>query len=205
MPRVIAIANDTEFTCWDRIGGDLLAMGFVEVLEDYTFGRRFHGFCKPKSFKYFTEEARLIHGFSYWKANEFPEAIETNERFLKWIEPLKGIDPTYIYHGNGKLDYRWMEEHLRKDGLEKDFLQTFSREKNESTLTMSRDYLKHIQEPTKRNKKGKLITKYSLPNICQFYGIDLDHHEVMSDTLACAQIWCNIKQGKEVWSGDLFK
>jgi len=71
--KVIAIACDIECsTLYDKVGGDLLSMAFVEVLEDFTLGREICRKSRATNAMYFNEEATRIHGFSYWAAVKFP-------------------------------------------------------------------------------------------------------------------------------------
>lgn len=207
MSKVIAIACDIECsTLYDKIGGDLLSMAFVEILEGYTLGREICRKSRATNPIYFNDESTRVHGFSYWKAVEFPKRIDSIIDVLKWLKPLKELAPfPFIYHANAKFDWRWLEAHFRKENAHNHFYKIFPEDMVESTLKMSRDNIKHIKKSTKINPiSGKLYTDFSLRNVSDHYDIRLMHHEALSDARACAHIWCNIKQSQDTWSGRLF-
>lgn len=191
MAKVIAVAADTEFTSFDKVGGDILATGLVEILEDLTLGREQVFYSAPTSAKYFTEGARKIHGFSYFKAQTFPLRRESCISMLQWLKPLMPLFPlSFVYHGTGRLDHSWLQWHFRKEDLDQSFNKAFPEAQVESTLSMARNHLKQLES-------------HKLNVLADFYGIKLDHHDALSDARACAQIYCNIKKGESVWTGQL--
>jgi DNA polymerase III epsilon subunit-like protein len=190
--RVIAVAADTEFTSFDKIGGDILATGFVEILEDFTLGREAEFFSRPTSSKYFTEGAQKIHGISYFKAQTFPTRRESCVRMLQWLKPLMDRFPlSFVYHGTGGLDYKWLLEHFRKEELNPSWTKAFPEALVESTLKMARENLKQLES-------------HKLKEVARFYDIPLeDHHSALPDARACAMIYCKIKMGQSVFTGKL--
>lgn len=205
MSKVIAIGTDCEFTCFDRYAGDVIAVGMVQILDDYTIGKEAVFYSRPRSHKYFTEGAREIHKISYFKAQTFPEPKECCENINSWVNECNNGEPlAMVFHGNGGLDWKHLEAHFQKEDMLHLFYSIFPEHRIESTLSMARENLKNIQEPTIIKPDGKLVTKYSLPNISQFYDIELNHHDPLSDARTCAQIYCNIKLEKNTWTGRLF-
>lgn len=204
MSEVIAIAADGEFTCWDAIGGDIIAFGMVEILSDYTLGRELLIYSRPRSEKYYSAEAQEVHKISFWKAQTFPEPREGCIKILHWLAPhLDKFPLDFVYHGLGGLDWRWLTAHFRKEDLEPSILKAFE-QKPESTILMARKALKHIPESKVINPHtGKYYTKFSLRNVSDFYEIEFDHHDALSDARASAQIYCNIKKGVNTWTGEL--
>lgn len=189
--KVIAVAGDCEFTSFDKVGGDILATGLVEILENYTLGREAVFYSRPTSAKYFTEGAQKVHGISYFKAQTFPLRRESCMSMLHWLKPLMGEFPLpFIYHGTGRLDHSWLQWHFRKEDLDNSFNKAFPESLVESTLGMARKNLKQLDN-------------HKLGTLAEYYKIDLDHHEALSDARACAQIWCKIKQNEMVWTGQL--
>ena len=114
--KVIAISSDIECTSFDKIGGDLLSMAFVEVLEDYTFGRKICLYSKATNPMYFTDAAVKIHGFSYWKAVNFPERIVSIDTALEWLSPFQDSESIpFLNYANGAFDYKWLIAHFSKE------------------------------------------------------------------------------------------
>lgn len=190
--KVIAVVGDTEFTSFDRLGGDILATGLVEVLEDYTLGREAEFFSAPTSSKYFTEGAQKIHGISYFKAQTFPSRRESCVRMLHWLKPLMGSFPLpFVYHGTGGLDYKWLLTHFGKEELQASWSKAFPESLVESSLKLARDNLKQLQS-------------HKLKELAKFYEINLDdHHSALPDARATALIYCKLKKGEKVFTGQL--
>lgn len=190
--KVHAVVGDTEFTSFDRLGGDILATGLVEVLEDFTLGREGEFFSRPTSSKYFTEGAQKIHGISYFKAQTFPTRRESCVRILHWLKPLMDQFPlAFVYHGTGGLDYKWLLTHFGKEELQASWTKAFPESKVESTLKMARDNLKQLQS-------------HKLKEVAKFYDINLDeHHSALPDARATALIYCKLKLGEKVFTGQL--
>jgi DNA polymerase III epsilon subunit-like protein len=190
--KVIAVAGDTEFTCFDKIAGDVLDTGLVEILEDFTLGREFQVNSAPTSAKYFTEAAQKVHGISYFKAMTFPTRRESCIEIMKWLKfridqfPLK-----FVYHGQGRLDHAWLQEHFRKEDFHNSWYKVFPDHMVESTLKMARDNLKQIES-------------HKLKKLAEFYEIPLDnHHSALPDARACAIVYCKLMKGEKVWTGQL--
>lgn len=206
MPKVIAIACDTEFTHFNKESGDMITAGMVEILEDYTLGRQGYFEARPSGIKYFTSGAQEVHGISYFKASTFPTRKESCISMLNWLSPLQSLFPLpMVMHGLGKLDYKWMESHFRKEEMHYSLYKAFNEADCIDTITLARKHLKHIQEPIDLNHKGELVGKYSLPNVARFYGLhnELDHHNALSDTIVAAKIYCNIMKGINTYTGEL--
>jgi DNA polymerase III epsilon subunit-like protein len=189
--RVIAIAADCEFTCFDKVGGDILSTGLVEILEDFTLGREAEFFSRPESSKYFSPGAQEKHGISLFKAMTFPERRQSCLGILHWLKPILPMFPLkFVYHGNGGLDHKWLQMHFDKEEMKPSFLKAFPDSLVESTLTMAREKLKQLPD-------------HKLPTVAGHYGIEFQHHSALSDARAAALVYCSIMKGENIWTGKL--
>lgn len=189
--KVIAIACDVECTSFDKIGGDLLTASFVEILEDYTLGRSSYFEAAPRSNKYFTEAAQKVHGISLFKAMTFPKAEKTALDILKWLAPLIEYFPlTFVNHANAKFDFKWIEQFMRNNEYQNSFWKAFNEDKVVNTIKLAKDNIAGL-------KNHKLNT------VAEYYNIELEHHNALSDALACAEIYCNIQNNYGVFTGKL--
>lgn len=207
--EVKIISIDAEFTSFDMMGGDLISFGAVEILEDYTLGRRASWNLRPRSAKYFTEASREVHGISYFKAETFPERKDSCMSILEWLKPLEAKLPLETaYFGTWNFDLRWLKYTMDECGLGGSFGKAFKQDKEDhfSVLNEAKRKLKHIQDPIGifESESQKSKGKYKLDNVCRFYNIDLNHHEVLSDALANAEIYCRLMKNENTWTGELF-
>jgi DNA polymerase III epsilon subunit-like protein len=208
MKKVIAIAIDDEFTSFDMQGGDLITFGAVEILDDFTLGREFYGECKATNSMYFTEKAQEIHGISYFKAMTFPEPKETMLRFLQWLHGrMDCFQIPIAYHGSWDFDKKWIEKTMTDAGLQGSFHKAFfpGKEHDINVLKLCRKNLKHLPAPVpSHDSNGKKVAHYGLRNVADFYGLELQHHNALSDAKVTAHIYCNIMNKKDIWTGELF-
>lgn len=191
MPEVIAIACDTEYTSWDRIGGDMLSAGFVEILDDYTLGRQAVFYAKPRSSMYFTDDAQKVHGFSLFKAMTFPDPKQTAIHILQWLAPLKHLfQLDFVNHANGHSDLKWLIQFMLNSNLSDKIHQVFSENKAHNTIKMAKENIIHLEN-------------YKLETIAKYFDLELNNHEALSDAIVCAQIYCKIMKGEGVYTGRL--
>lgn len=204
MKKVKLLSIDAEFTAWDMIGGDMIEFSATEVLEDLTIGRSIAINLRPRGEKYFTEGARNIHGVSYFKAMTFTDRSTAINQFLNWLTPI-AIDGQLplrtAYYGSWNFDLGWLEQTMRDEGYYSQFTKIFSQRKedHENVYKMAKDKLKHITPHPDRGKEGD----YKLDNVARFYNLDHDHHKAESDAYVTAQIYINLLQEKDTWSGRL--
>lgn len=197
-----ALAIDCEFTNFDMIGGDLLSLGVVEILNDFTLGRELQVFCRPTNTKYFSDKAQDVHGISYFKAQTFPDPKESMIKLLHFIAPYKDLFPLKtVFWGSWDFDTKWIESTMRKVDLYSSFTKAFRVGKgdNINALNMARQKLKHVQ-----SNDGTTKGQYSLSNVAEFYQLEHNHHDALSDARVTAQIYCKMMRGENVWTGELF-
>ena len=200
--KLHALSIDAEFTTFDMLGGDMISFAAVEILEYFSLGRDWTGNFKPRSDKYFTEEARKIHGFSYFKALEFPEKKKSLLDLLHWLSPrISGFPLTAVYWGSWAFDIRWLEFTFKEEDLQGSFYKAFGiqEKKHISAMSLAKKNLKQIKGPD-GGEKGR----YTLNNVASFYNIELDHHNALSDARATAEIYCKIMKKEDVWTGEMF-
>lgn len=202
-----ALSVDCEFTHFDMIGGDLLALGAVEILDDFTLGREIQLFCKPTNTKYFSDKAEEVHGISYFKAQTFPDPRESMIKFLQFVHPHMDQFPIQtVFWGYWDFDTKWIEATMEKTDLKGSFSKAFmiGKGKNINALAMARKQLKHVPLPLKGSDDEKRKGQYSLSNVAKFYDLEHNHHDALSDARVTAQIYCKMMKGENVWTGELF-
>lgn len=131
------------------------------------------------------------------------------ERFFSLIKPPKNMDiiPSFTkIHGITMKDVDTAPDFGQiwpalKDFINDDFLVAHNSSFDRSVLEYSLDYY-GIEFPIPRfectvqcsRKKWPELENHQLNTISDFLGIDLTHHEALSDALACAQIYLETRK-----------
>ena len=207
MNKLHALSIDAEFTSFDMIGGDLISFAVIEIMDDFSLGREWQGYFKPRSAIYFTDKAQAVHGISYFKALKFPEPRTSIIELLQWLKPIMEEFPvSTVYWGSWNFDLKWLENTSEQVDLKKSYMKAFKqgKENHINALRMAQDKLKHIPLPNgqlseKDSKKGQ----YKLDNVARFYELDHNHHDSLSDARVTAQIYCKMMKGEKIWTGEL--
>lgn len=87
-----------------------------------------------------------------------------------------------IYHALKGFDWHFFDYTFRKTGLEKSIYKMFNHKCTLSTIETAR---KLGHRNNKLNEWAKTL------------GIELDHHNALSDTKACAKLYFYLTKGKE--------
>ena len=208
MKKLLGLAIDDEFTFFDMIGGDLIALGVVEVFEDLTKGRKIQLFCRPRSTKYFSDKAQEIHGISYFQAQTFPLPEDSMMELLHWLKPLMDQFPLKVlYYGAWNFDLKWIEVTMERAGfrssMEKAFYSYENKDKHINVMKLAKEKLRHVPIPNFGEEKGTTKGQYKLDNVAKFYKIKHQHHDALSDADATADIFINIKKEINIWTGEL--
>lgn len=207
MTRLHSLAIDAEFTSFDMLGGDMISLALVEIMDDFTIGRSWQGFLRPDSVKYFTDSAQAVHGISYFKASTFPEAKETMIEMLHWLAPLQNeFKLAVTYWGSWNFDLKWIQTTMERCELTTSYLKAFlpGKESHHNALKLAKQKLKHVPIPDLGTDNESRKGQYKLDNVARFYGLNHNHHDALSDAMVTAQIYCNIMKGENVWTGELF-
>lgn len=204
---MIKLAIDCEFTSFDMLGGDLISLAAVEVIDDREIGREFQAYCRPLGTKYFTEDAEKIHGISYFKAMTFPEPKESMVSFLQWLAPLMDeFHMETIYYGSWNFDLKWIQKTMSDQGLMSSYYKAFHTDKDmhHNALKMAKKKLKLMPMPKGSTEKESKKGQFKLDNVARYYELEHKHHDALSDARVTAQAWIKMMAGEKVWTGELF-
>lgn len=205
MTKLRALSIDAEFTSFDMLGGDMIALGVVEILDDLTLGREAVFYFRPTGTKYFTEKAREIHKISYFKASQFPEPKQSLIAFTKWLEPrIQEFPLAVAFWGSWDFDRKWIETTMQKNEMISSYYKAFGSCEKINVLKMAKHSLKHVPIPKAATEAEGKKGQYKLDNVAKFYKIPHSHHEALSDARANAQIYINIEKGIDIYTGELF-
>jgi len=152
-----------DFETANHYRNSACAVGIVKVKNKKIVKKAAYLIRPPTNFFSFTH----IHGITWSKVKKKP----TFDRLWAELNPLlKGV-PTFVAH-NAAFDRSVLNACCDCYGIsppEKPFI---------CTVNIS--------------KENWRLKNYKLPSVCQRLGIDLDHHDPLSDAMACAQILLSV-------------
>lgn len=176
---MVNVFVDVETTGFDYLGASVISLACI--VDDNGTTYEFNQTGAPESEKYWSTKAEKIHGISYEQAITFQSQLELHRNFLDFIAPFQTNiwhPIPFWYHGNGNFDYRMLLGQALKTDLLFEFRKYFQHTHVFSTLKLA--------------KNNVQLNKYSLDAICKYYSIELTHHDALSDTKACYQIWSRL-------------
>lgn len=191
--KLTGIAVDIESSGFSNKKNDMIQLAAVEIYDDYTLGETFFCSLKPARTQYWSPNAEKVHGITLTEALDFDSRRDSLIRFMHWLKRLESQFPlTFISHSKNQWDYKFVKETFLKEVLHESFEKVFSSYMHESTIDLSKELL-----PGLRN--------YKLSTVCEHLRIDLNHHQALSDAIACAKIYCFLKKNIKLYSPDLFQ
>jgi DNA polymerase-3 subunit epsilon len=136
----------------------------IVTVENLIITEQYYSLIKPpKNYFIYTE----THGITWDDVKSSPTFNDIWPDIQKYF---KEID--FIAAHNSSFDRLVMEACCKHYGL------ISPRAKYKCTLQLSRKKLK--------------LESHALDKVCLYYGIELEHHNALSDTLACAKIMINL-------------
>ena len=188
---------DGEFTGLDPITNQMLTFCAILTDDNLNIIDEFYGEMKPETInaKTWTIEAQEVHHITKDMAVMFPPAKTTIIRFMKFLKPYlkhghfdfvchalpeKFYDPRRKQTSFPHIDFHFLEWSFRKLGFGYSFNKAFRVEQIESTITV-------------RRKATKSHRGHGLGVVCDELGIELDHHNCISDAKACYEIYKHYK------------
>lgn len=188
---------DFETTGLDPLS-EPLTLGMLLTNEDLDIISEHEIKFRPTGW---SEEAEKIHGISRTTALNFPDPKEG----LAKIKEIVPENTTIICHSNPNMflnnkylgsyyfDVGVMKILFERHELYHEYFKHFV--KSESTHAMARDYFKGIVDRPR---------KLSLDSLCDYFGIELKHHNAMSDVWACYKLYKIMQQQQSHMGGLLF-
>lgn len=184
------IAVDIETTGFYKFKHDIIQLAAVAVSEELEIGEVFNCYLKPIKPQYWGEDAEKVHGINVHEALAFPKRRKGLVDFLHFLKPyIESFPMTFLYHGKNKFDYIFLKDKYLGEGLLDSFNKAFSQDLVLSTRDLAAECLE--------------LDNYKLNTVSQKLDIELNHHEAMSDAMACAKIFIELTRNKNLYTGDL--
>lgn len=137
------------------------------------------------------KDAEKIHGISWEMAISFPDKREELQNLYNFV----GKENMFICHANQKnnstFDFAFIYMESIFNGFENLFYSHFGT-KAFSTHTIANKYADIFNLP--KSDKGRY--QLTLNKLCEFFNIDLNHHDAKSDCHACFELYKKMKNLK---------
>lgn len=167
---------DVETTGFDPIRNDIVSLALVVTDREFNQVGEFYETCRPEFNKFYSAEAEKIHGFSKPELANFQPRRKLLINLLKFLNDFRepGQYHPFIYHAFKYFDFRFTEWAFRKESLHWSFFKMFDERFTDSTLNMA------VQQKYSGNKLNQWAERL---------GFELDHHNALSDTLCCVEVY----------------
>jgi DNA polymerase III epsilon subunit-like protein len=167
---------DVETTGLDPWRNSVIEIGF-SICDGYNELEYHVMRCKPDDGPVcWTIEAEKIHGIVRASLKEEPRKIAEN--FIDICSKYKNL--SFICHANAYYDWNMMKSFMFKQDFYYEFRQLFSFNNYQSTISMAREYIKNSPSP--------VFESANLHMICSKIGIELEHHNALSDARALIEV-----------------
>lgn len=166
---------DIETTGLDFWRNEILTISISAVSNFVTVSEEVFKF-KPERKQYYSAESEQIHGISLKEAMGFNNSKKEWNRFLDFISSFSERPLPIICHA------MWFGKYFDSTFID---CQLFMRE-------LLFEKRKFIGKPVSTITMAKSIynyESYSLDSLCKRYSIPLDHHNAVSDRIACQKLF----------------
>jgi len=170
---------DIETTGLDIFRNDILSLSIIKCsVVSFSIINQIALKFRP-NFSYWSDDAEKIHGITKEQAFNHGHTIDN---LLEYLEPNKcehgQILCSHSLFRSYHFDQAFLLQYFTRQGVRFEFFKYFL--ENRSTIT----YAKNTQLQ---------VPNYKLNTLCDYFNIELKHHDSESDTFACYQIYKKLK------------
>ena len=170
--KIFCDVESTGFSPWSN---SIIACAMIKIDGDTVSKLITYG--APESIHQWGDKAEEIHGIPLVKAVRFQHHSLMLNEILDFID--KPVSE-FWYHGKGKFDYKFLLAAFCKINRPYDFIRLVDISRVKSTAQLAKESLQ--------------LPNFKLNTVCDYYNIELNHHEVFSDAKACYQIWRRLNE-----------
>jgi len=172
---------DVETTGFDPIRNDIVSVAMVVTDKNMNWEGEFYQTLRPEFNKFYSAEAEKIHGFNKKQMLEFPHPRKTLIELLKFLNRWRspGQWHPFIFHALRGFDFKFLEWAFRKQELHWSFFKMFDERFTQSTISMARS----------AGYSGNKLNEWA-----DRLDFGLDHHNALSDTKCCAEVYGFLRQ-----------
>lgn len=175
---------DVETTGFDYWNCSIISLACI-ILEknpSYKIVGQFLQYSRHESDKHWSKDAEKVHNISPSQSLSFKPQKNLCTELLYFLKDFQSdsLDLPFWYHGKNKFDYKFIEAMMFKQELYWQWNKVFRIQNVDSTHRLAKQNLQ--------------LKNYQLSTVCEHLGIELNHHEAMSDANACKEIWLEFQR-----------
>ena len=183
MAEINYLSIDTEFSAFYSVdkgkSGELLQVSIIPVINGIPdTAKAFNEFCAPQT-KVWSSHAEKVHKITRKRAETFQSRSELAEKLINWV---KQFDDVFTCMGYSCLgDKRFIERMLYEETLSNHwFLRT-------------RTEWKDVKKMVTARKKLIPRKSHTLGSMCDYFGIELNAHDALSDALGTFKVYERVR------------
>jgi len=174
---------DVETTGFDYLNNDIVSLCCIITDQNLRIQKIHTSYVIPDNLNSWSDHAERVHGFTKFDVmrKPFVNSRKSAIGFLTFLKEFKhenNYPMEFVSHSNG-FDFKMLLGMFIKNDLQFSLYKIFNQRFQTSTIKLAR--------------KAYQLKSYKLGNICEHLGIELDAHEVVSDTKACFEIYRRIQ------------
>lgn len=167
------LTQDTEFSSFystDRKkSGELLQLAIVPVIDGVPDkSKAFNEYCRPLT-SMWNSHAEKVHKISRKRAESFQHPSELCQKLGEWIEQFDNVFTMMGFNCTG--DKRFIERLVTDYGISNDW-----------HFKVQHKWI-DVFDRAKKRKKQIPRKSLTLASLCEYFGIELDAHDALSDAL----------------------
>ena len=171
---------DVETTGLKPLKHEVISIGWILTDKRLNVIDRESKIIRPIS-KQWDDSSEKVHGISKVKASAGVDKFEYLSSFLDLIPPYC----TFVSHTNKSIDGYFDFNMLMFDCMKLNLDRKFSQKLDQLNQISTVDYAKQANLP---------VENYKLNTLCEYFGIELDHHNAESDTNACYEVFKKLSE-----------
>lgn len=157
---------------------DIISAGLCVLNDDLEIIDKFYDVCCPWNVRAFDHETTAIHGFTLEELKRCQSSLSMNYKIMNFLNPYRNKERIeyvpFVQHSQNNFDYKFFHNFFLKNELQFSFYKMFHRDLALSTITIGRELM---------------FERNNLKIWCERIGHEFNHHNALSDAIACAKIF----------------
>lgn len=180
--------TDVETTSLDTFRGDIISYSAILTDDDLNIVDKINTNGRVEDNSDWSDEAEVVHGISYNEARSFQPQMDMlnqiSEFYTRYTKfPIKWVDHARLMFGHASFDFNHT---------------FFSYDRYLDIFKFRKFAIRSNYESTVHLAINRGIKNRKLNDLCNQFGIKLEHHNAESDVMACYELYKIFKTKEEL-------